>query len=257
MAKERIDKIFSQLGLLSRSECKRAVKSGLISVNGNVCRAADEKADPDIDAICYRGEAVDTRSLVYYMLNKPSGCITANEDKNAATVFDYIDDRRTDLSAVGRLDKDTTGILIITNDGDINHRLLSPKYHVPKCYEALVAGVPSAEDIALLERGLDIGDEKPTLPAQCRILEVYAENVRGENADAIEDHGPTALVELIITEGRFHQVKRMFEAIEKPVIKLHRSSFGPLELDANLRPGEYRELSKAELDLLNEASGRD
>lgn len=243
MPKQRIDKIFSQLGLLSRSECKQAVKGGHISVNGIICKSSDEKADPDADEICYKGAAVDSRTLVYYMLNKPAGCITARDDKRAETVFDYIRDTRSDLSAVGRLDKDTTGILLITNDGDINHRLLSPRFHVPKCYQALIKGIPTDEDIALLERGLDIGDEKPTLPAVCRLIEV--------NEDRNE-----ALAELIITEGRFHQVKRMFEAIGKPVIALHRNKFGPLVLDENLGPGEYRELSLAELSGLMDAAGR-
>ena len=242
MAKQRIDKIFSNLGILSRSECSRAVKRGEICVNGVLCAAPDFKADPDSDEITYKGSVVDTRMFVYYMLNKPAGCITANEDEYAQTVFDYIEDSRMGLSAVGRLDKDTTGILLVTNDGDLNHRLLAPRYHVPKTYLALVDGVLAPEDIALLERGLDIGDEKPTLPAQCKVID--------------EKENGTSLVELIITEGRFHQVKRMFEAVKKPVIELHRSRFGPLSLDTQLKPGEYRELSSEELAELNTAAGR-
>lgn len=238
MAKQRIDKIFSNLGILSRSECKIHAKRGDIVVNGQICKASDAKVDPEIDQISFKGKVIDTRPFVYYMFNKPSGCITANEDKYSKTIFDYIDDTRIDLSAVGRLDKDTTGILLITNDGELNHRLLSPKYHVPKTYEAYVAGVPTDEDISLLERGLDIGDEKPTLPAECKVLKV---------------DGDKALVELTITEGRFHQVKRMFEAIEKPVIKLHRKSFGPLLLDPKLEVGSYRELNPEELDELKKA----
>ena len=240
MAKERIDKLFSNLGILSRSECKIAAKRGDIFVNGEICKASDAKVDPENDKISFKGTQLDTRKFIYYMLNKPAGCITANEDKYSKTVFDYINDKRTDLSAVGRLDKDTTGILIITNDGELNHRLLSPKYHVPKTYEALVNGVLSEEDIKLLERGLDIGDEKPTLPAECKVLEEYKNQ--------------TSLAELTITEGRFHQVKRMFEAIEKPVIKLHRKSFGPLLLDPKLEAGSYRELSNDELAQLKAAA---
>lgn len=242
MPKQRIDKIFSNLGILSRSECSRAAKYGQIAINGETCKTSDVKADPDIDVITFKGLQIDTRSLVYYMFNKPAGCITANDDNRFATIFDYIKDTRTDLSAVGRLDKDTTGILLITNDGDINHRLLSPKRHVPKTYEALIDGKLSDDDIKVLERGIDIGDEKPTLPAECKVLT--------ENEDG------TSLAELVIVEGRFHQVKRMFEAIKKPVIKLHRRSFGPLDLDLNLREGEYRELTKEELALLNAAAGR-
>lgn len=242
MAKQRIDKIFSNLGIMSRTECSKAAKAGHISVNGVCCKSSDTKIDPDIDIISYKNQTIDTRKFVYYMLNKPAGCITANDDRRAETVFDYIDDTRTDLSAVGRLDKDTTGILIITNDGDINHRLLSPKYHVPKTYEAYIDGVPTEADIGLLERGMDIGDEKPTLPAKCRILKANDDD--------------RSLVELVIVEGRFHQVKRMFEAIGKPVIELHRRQFGPLELDKALEPGTYRELTIDELAALNQAAGR-
>ena len=241
MAKERIDKIFSNLGILSRSECKAAVKAGEIFLNGQRCRTADEKADPDTDEISYQGRIVDARRFVYYMLNKPAGCITAREDRRCATVFDYIEDGRTDLSAVGRLDKDTTGILLITNDGDLNHRLLSPRYHVPKTYQVVADGMLCKADIALLERGLDIGDDRPTLPAQCRIIK----------------EGPPVEAELILTEGRFHQVKRMFLAVGKPVLKLHRSSFGPLRLDKALRPGECRPLTEQELEQLNRAAGRE
>lgn len=236
MSKERLDKIFSNLGILSRSECRRETKAGSIRVNGVVCTASDQKVDPDLDVIEFKGMKLDTRPVVYYMLNKPAGCITANEDKFSKTVFDYIDDKRTDLSAVGRLDKDTTGLLLITNDGELNHRLLSPKYHVPKTYEALVEGRLTNDDIALLERGIDIGDEKPTLPAECKVI--------CENPDG------TTLAQLIITEGRFHQVKRMFETVGKPVVKLNRSSFGPLTLDQNLSVGSYRELTKEEIEEL-------
>ncbi len=232
MPKTRLDKLFSNLGILSRTECNKAAKHGDILVNREICKSSDTKIDSTVDEIYFKGNKIDTRQFVYYMLNKPAGCLTANEDKHSKTVFNYIDDTRTDLSAVGRLDKDTTGILIITNDGALNHKLLSPKYHVPKTYEALISGILTDDDIKLLERGLDIGDSKPTLPAKCRILDVKNSN---------------SIVELIITEGRFHQVKRMFKAIEKPVLKLHRSRFGSLLLDKELAPGSYRELTEEEL----------
>lgn len=242
MSKQRIDKIFSNLGILSRTECSKAVKCGDILVNGIRSTDPGFKVDPDVDVISYKGNVIDSRTFVYYMLNKPADCITANEDKYSKTVFDYIDDTRTDLSAVGRLDKDTTGILLITNDGDLNHRLLSPKYHVPKTYIAHIDGRLLPNDIELLEKGLDIGDEKPTMPASCRVL--------SENEDG------TSNVELVITEGRFHQVKRMFETVGKPVITLHREKFGPLELDKNLMPGEYREVTAEELEKLNIDTGK-
>jgi len=239
MTKQRIDKIFSGLGILSRSECKSAVKKGDIFVNDIRVCSSDEKADPDKDVISYQGRILDTRSFVYYMLNKPAGYLTANEDRHTKTVFDLVEDKRTDLSAVGRLDKDTTGILLITNNGDINHRLLSPKFHVPKTYEVIADGSLRPEDVALLERGIDIGDEKPTLPAKCVII----------------DNNAPAKAELTITEGRFHQVKRMFEAIGKPVIKLHRKSFGPLMLDPDLPEGKIRPLTKEEEEMIFEAAG--
>lgn len=241
MSKQRIDKIFSNLGILSRNECSKAIRNGEIFVNGLQCKTSDTKVDVEFDVISFKGKEIDARTFVYYVFNKPKGCITANDDKRLKTVFDYIDDTRTDLSAVGRLDKDTTGILLITNDGDLNHRLLAPKHHVPKTYEALIEGKLSEEDIALLERGLDIGDEKPTLPAKCRV---------------IEENENQSLVELIIVEGRFHQVKRMFEAVGKPVLELHRKSFGPLVLDETLKEGDYRELSSKEFEDLNRAAGR-
>jgi len=240
MAIQRIDKIISGLGLLSRTECKKAAKAGLITVNGSPVKSSDEKADPDTDEIFLNGQKLDTRRFVYYMLNKPAGCVTAREDRYFPTVFDYIDDKRPDLSPVGRLDRDTTGILIITNDGDLNHRLLSPRFHVPKTYIVTCSETPTDGDAALLERGIDIGDEKPTLPAKYRLVR----------------SGSPAEAELIITEGRFHQVKRMFEAIGKPVIKLHRSAFGPLSAEPGLRPGGCRPLTSSEVALLMKAAGR-
>ena len=245
----RLDKLFSNLGLLSRSECKNAVKKGRITVNGEKPSSSDMKIDPEKDEICLDGERIIAQQFVYYMFNKPSGVVTANEDERSPVVFDYINDKRPDLSAVGRLDKDTTGLLLITNDGQLNHRLLSSKYHVEKTYQVLIDGKLTEEDIALLENGMDIGDDKPTLPAKIAIPEMLSDNPQPEEWNMI--HKPdTQFVEISITEGRYHQVKRMFAAVGKPVLKLHRSEFGPLILDKNLAPGEYRELSEAEILLL-------
>jgi len=234
--KVRVDKLFSNLGLLSRSECKLAVKKGRISVNGVLVKSTDDKLNPDLDEVRLDGEVVDTASLVYYMLYKPSGVITANDDKFSETVFNLMKDKRTDLAAVGRLDKDTTGILLITNDGQMNHKLLSPKNHVEKTYQVTIDGVIDSEDYRMLTEGIDIGDEKPTLPAKLKIC---------------TETSPQELA-LTITEGRYHQVKRMFEAVGKPVIKLHRSDFGPLKLDEALKPGEYRKLNEGEMEKLHE-----
>ncbi|MCF0150651.1 MAG: rRNA pseudouridine synthase [Firmicutes bacterium] len=232
----RLDKVFANLGILSRSECKKAAKRGEITVNGTVCTEADRKVDPDRDAICLNGRRLDTRTFVYYMMNKPAGVITATEDKSAQTVLDLLDDKRTDLSPVGRLDKDTTGILLITNDGQMNHRLLSPRWHVVKTYQAYVEGEMTEEGLRTLARGVDIGDEKPTLPAQVRLLSVRKPQ----------------LVEISVIEGRFHQIKRMLQAVGNPCIMLHRKSFGPLTLDDALEPGCCRELTEEELQALRE-----
>ena len=233
----RIDKIFSSIGLLSRSECKKAVKAGLIKVGDRTVKSPDEQADPDNDKIYYNGELQNCSSLVYYVLNKPAGVVTARDDKNHETVFKFISDSRPDLSPVGRLDKDTTGILLITNDGQLNHRLLSSKYHVSKTYIIEADGIVGEADIARLEEGIDIGDDKPTLPAMAELISTY---------------GGRSVLSLTITEGRYHQVKRMMAAIGKPVLTLHRQSFGPLTLEDELLPGQARSLTSDEVRLLKE-----
>ena len=232
--KVRVDKVLSNLGLLSRNDGRTAAKRGRIAINGVICKTSDEKCDPLSDEISLDGVVIDARPLVYYMLNKPAGVITANDDKFSKTVFDLMEDKRVDLAAVGRLDKDTTGILLITNDGALNHRMLSPKHHVPKTYQVLIDGILTDTDIKLLETGIDIGDEKPTLPAKVEIKDT-------ENPQHVA---------ITLTEGRYHQVKRMFEAVGTPVLKLHRSDFGPLKLDENLAEGCYRDLTEEEMAAL-------
>ena len=226
----RIDKFFSELGLLSRSECKKAVKAGLISVGDRIVKSSDEQIDPDKDSVFYKGAAVSYSKYVYYMLNKPAGIVTANSDRSHRTVFDLVPDKRPGLSAVGRLDIDTTGILLITNDGELNHRLLSSKYHVPKTYVVKADGYLTDDDIRMLEEGVDIGDDTPTLPAR---------------ASLAGEHEGGSIVELTIVEGRYHQVKRMFQKTGKPVLSLHRSSFGPLKLD--IEEGKIRALTEDEI----------
>ena len=151
---ERLDKIFSNLGICTRSECKAAAQRGMIEINGVVCKRSDTKINLTTDIITYKGQLINTTKYVYYMLYKPAGYITANEDKSQPVVFDLIRDTRKDLSAVGRLDKDTTGLLLITNDGELNHYLLSPKHHVPKRYEALIDGRLTPEAIICLKQVL-------------------------------------------------------------------------------------------------------
>lgn len=234
----RIDKFFSELGLLSRSECKKAVKAGHIQIGERRAKSSDEHIDPETDQVFYKGAPVAYSRHVYYMLNKPAGVVTANTDREHKTVFDLVGDKRPGLSAVGRLDLDTTGILIITNDGELNHRLLSSKYHVPKTYMVTADGNVSEDDLKKLSEGIDIGDEEPTLPANARI---------------VETHDCKSIVELTIIEGRYHQVKRMFGTIGKPVLSLHRSSFGPITLDPDLKEGQIRPLNEAEIQALKAA----
>ena len=232
----RVDKLFSSLGLLSRSECKKAVKAGHITIDGRIVKSSDEHVDPENNQVSYKGNPINCSVFVYYMFYKPAGVVTANSDSDHKTVFDFISDRRPDLSAIGRLDKDTTGILLITNDGQLNHKLLSAKYHVPKTYIVNAEGNLNEADLEMLKNGVDIGDETPTLPARAEII-------------GLHDLGST--VSLTIVEGRYHQVKRMFEKTGHPVLKLHRQSFGPLILDPALEPGQFRTLTQAEVDALS------
>ena len=234
---ERIDKLFSTLGLLSRSECKKAIKKELIKINGVVCKSSDTKVDVSKDEITYKGEVIKAEEYVYYMLNKPEGYITATHDDNQKVVLELIEDTRKDLFAVGRLDKDTTGILLITNDGELSHFLLSPKHHVSKRYEVVVDGILSDSDVEKLSMGIDIGDDKPTLPAEVEII------------GSAEDYSEETIA-LTIVEGRYHQVKRMLSAVGHPVKKLHRSEFGTIKLDNNLGPGQYRPLTADEISRL-------
>lgn len=169
--------------------------------------------------------------MEYYMLNKPAGVISASEDRRERTVVDLITTKkRNDLFPVGRLDRDTEGLLLITNDGDLAHRLLSPKKHVDKVYYARIDGKVTEEDQKVFAEGLDIGEEKKTLPAQLHILK------SGEESE----------ITLTIREGKFHQVKRMFHAVGKEVVYLKRLQMGSLKLDETLRPGEYRKLTEQE-----------
>ncbi|MCR5469012.1 MAG: rRNA pseudouridine synthase [Lachnospiraceae bacterium] len=229
----RLDKILSNLGYGTRSEIKKAVKKGAVTVNGIVVKSPEQKVSSD-DVIAYEGRIIDSREHVYYMLNKPSGCITAKEE-GCDTVFGYIDDGRKGLFAVGRLDKDTEGLLLITDDGEFDHRLMSPAHHVEKEYEAVIDAPIDENLIELFSEGVDIGDEKLTKPAKLVIL---------ENANE------RCLIRLYITERRYHQVKRMFEAFSRKVVALKRIRIGALALDESLKPGEYRELTDEEIELL-------
>ncbi|MCI9212190.1 MAG: rRNA pseudouridine synthase [Ruminococcus sp.] len=233
--KLRLDKYLADMGLGTRSEVKQAVRKGRVQVNGQTVREPEYKTETETDQVWFNGQPAAYREYEYYMLNKPAGVISASEDHRERCVVDLIESRkRKDLFPVGRLDKDTEGLLLITNDGGLAHRLLSPKKHVDKVYYARVQGRVTQEDAELFRRGVDIGEKKQTLPAELRIL----------NAGEISE------IELTIREGKFHQVKRMFHAAGKEVLYLKRLQMGPLRLDESLKPGEYRTLNTQELDIL-------
>lgn len=237
--KARLDKILADSGLGTRSSVRDLIKSGKIKVNDVTQKDPGKKIDTDKDRITCGGEDISYSEMVYYMLNKPAGVITATEDKNQKTVLDLITDKkRRDLFPVGRLDKDTVGLLIITNDGALSHRLLAPGKHVAKKYLVKVDGVITEEISSAICSGVDIGDDKPTAPAEL-------ENVRQVEADGIVYEA-----EITITEGRYHQIKRMFEAFGLNVIYLKRLSMGSLTLDPKLEEGQWRYLTDEELKRL-------
>lgn len=233
--KLRLDKYLADMEQGTRSEVKKAIIKGLVSVNDEITKKPETKIDTDTDQVVYQGRVVSYAEYEYYMLNKPAGVVSASMDKKARTVVDLIESRkRGDLFPVGRLDRDTEGLLLITNDGALTHRLLSPKKHVDKRYYARIAGKITEQDVTSFAEGLDIGDEKKTLPAQLLILKS-------------DEHSE---IEVSIHEGRFHQIKRMFQAVGKEVLYLKRMQLGTLILDENLELGEYRELTKEEIERL-------
>lgn len=228
----RLDKFLVACEIGTRSEVKNIIKKGQITIDGTICKNADYKFDETTSVICYQGEPLVYKEFQYYMLNKPQDVVSATQDNHDKTVLDLlIDVRKKDLFPVGRLDKDTEGLLIITNDGALAHSLLTPKKHVYKTYLVGLRSPISEEDITQLENGIDIGEEKLTLPAKVKVL------------------GPLQ-IELTIHEGKFHQVKRMLQAVSNEVLTLKRISFGSLSLDTSLHLGEYRELTDEEVQQL-------
>lgn len=240
----RLDKFLADAQLGTRSEVKQLLKKGLITVNGEIIKKPEIKIDPANDRVCFDKRIISPEKEVYYMLNKPAGVISATEDRRERTVLDLLqkEDRRPDLFPVGRLDKDTVGLLLITNDGPLSHRLLSPRRHVDKTYLVRVEGAITQETITAFEKGLDIGDEKPTLPARL-------EPVSMQTSDSTPLQ-PCCQARATIHEGRFHQIKRMFHAVGCEVIYLKRLSMGPLILDEDLPEGSYRPLTAEEIELL-------
>lgn len=231
----RLDKYLAHMGEGTRSEVKKAILKGQVLVNKVQVKKPETKVDVQQDEVVCQGRVVVYAEYEYYMLNKPQGVVSATKDKKEQTVVDLIKCRkRGDLFCVGRLDKDTEGLLLITNDGALSHKLLSPKKHVDKVYYARVRGEVLAEDVEAFAAGIDIGDEKQTMPALLSILEA----------------GTESQVEVTIQEGRYHQIKRMFTAIGKEVIYLKRLRMGGLCLDDSLEPGEYKRMEKDEIEKL-------
>ena len=222
----RLDKYLAEMGVGTRQEVKKQIRQGKVTVNGTVVKAADTKIDETCDEVTIGGRNISYVSYEYYMLNKPGGVVSATEDRRDTTVIDLIKDKkRKDLFPVGRLDKDTEGLLLITNDGDLAHRLLAPKKHVDKVYYAKIDGMVTEEDVKRFAEGM-------TRPAKLDIM---------KSAEESE-------IRLTIHEGKFHQVKRMFLAVGKEVTYLKRERMGPLCLDENLKPGEYRLLTEEEIE---------
>lgn len=231
---ERIDKILANLGYGSRKEIKKLAKKGDIEVEGKIIKDVSAKVDPNTMVIKVFGEEILYRKYVYIMLNKPNGVVSATHDNYDETVIDLlpIEYQVFKPAPVGRLDKDTVGLLLLTNDGELNHRLTSPKHHVDKVYYAEIDQKVDENDIEEFKKGIVLEDDYECLPAK---LEIITAN----------EHGSEIL--LTIREGKFHQVKRMFIARGKEVVFLKRVKMGPLELDENLAEGLFRELTQEEL----------
>jgi 16S rRNA pseudouridine516 synthase len=237
--KIRLDRYLAEMGKGSRSQIRQAAKKGRIQVNGQTEKQADRKVDPESDQVCMDGRPVSYQKLEYFMLYKPQNVVSATEDSRYRTVVDLLEgENRRDLFPVGRLDRDTEGLLLLTNDGELAHQLLSPRRHVDKTYFARITGQLPADARQQMAAGMTLPDQTILQPARLRIL--------------AEDE-----VLLTIQEGKFHQVKRMFEALGCRVDYLKRLSMGSLVLDETLKPGEYRRLTDEELNMLKECGRKE
>lgn len=237
VSRQRIDKILSNMGHGTRKEVKELIKSGLVEIDGVVAKDPGQQVEPEVQEIKLGGNRLLYRDYIYVMMNKPQGVISATEDPRERTVIDLLTDEIKAFKPfpVGRLDKDTEGLLLLTNDGQLSHSLLSPRKHVPKTYLAKVRGGVGEEDVKAFAEGIVLDDGYRTMPSQLELLE----------------RGSISLVKVTIYEGKYHQVKRMFKAVDKEVIYLKRLSMGELILDESLKTGEFRELTKREMEIIN------
>lgn len=234
---ERLDKILSNTGIGSRKEVKALIKNGEVKVDGLVAKDSGMQLDPEKSVIEVSGRIIGYRKYIYLLMNKPEGVVSATFDNYDETVIDLLDDEHKAFEPfpVGRLDKDTVGLLLLTNDGELNHRLISPKWHVDKVYYAEIDKQVDEEDVEAFNSGVVLDDGYKCLPAKLEILEAGTDGSK---------------VKVTIQEGKFHQVKRMFKSRGKEVVFLKRTSFGPIDLDENLDRGEYRELTGEEIEVL-------
>ena len=248
----RLDKYLCETGFGTRSQVKDLLKKGQVMVNGEVVKKPELKINETTDQILCQGEKASYQKNIYLMLHKPAGVVSATEDNREKTVLDLVrpEDRKNGLFPVGRLDKDTEGLLLITDDGALAHELLSPKKHVDKTYYAVTDGCMTKEDVQHFADGLEIGEKNPTMPAKLEIL-----STRKVEETELEQYpsGWSSEIQLTIKEGKFHQVKRMTEAVGKKVVYLKRISMGVLTLPDDLKKGECRQLTAEEEKRLKES----
>ncbi len=235
----RLDKFLADMGAGSRKDLKTAIRKKRVTVNGEIVRDSSINVS-ESDIVTLDDITVHYETTQYFLMNKPSGVITATEDRKQETVLDLLPlPHRTDLSPVGRLDRDTEGLLIITNDGDLNHRLLSPKHHVDKVYYANIDGEVTEDDVHKFASGLMIDDEEgPSFRALPAVLKILS------SGNGVSE------IEVTLQEGKYHEVKRLFKAVGKTVTYLRRTAMGSLSLDPSLEPGESRKLTKEEIEAL-------
>lgn len=234
---ERLDKVLANLGYGSRKDVKKIIKSGAVEIDNVIVKDNNMQIDPYKSIVKVDGEEISYKKYIYLMMNKPDGVISATFDDYERTVIDLLEEEHKAFEPfpVGRLDKDTVGLLLLTNDGDLNHRLISPKWHVDKIYYAKINAPLNEEDVKAFEEGIVLDDGYKCMPGKLEIVK------SGENESEVK---------VTIQEGKYHQVKRMFESLEKKVVYLKRLTFGGLNLDENLDEGRYRELTDMEISFL-------
>lgn len=237
MAKERLDKLISSQSMMTRSEASKLIRSGVVSVNGMIIKNTSAKADPDTDTIMVSNKKFVYKKHIYIMMNKPDGIVSASKDPKEKTVVDIVPEnmQRPNLFPAGRLDKDTTGFVLITDDGDFAHNILSPKHHIDKTYLAETDCIIEDRFLEDMRNGMLLGDEQ--------LLEA--------EIDLIENTG-NPVYRIVLREGKYHQIKRMIGSTNAVLLSLRRIKMGNLDLDNSLAPGECREISEAEINLIQQ-----